>query len=455
MNSDIKKNSITEGSITKGLLFYFFPIFVGSLFQQLYNTVDSVIVGRFVGTEALAAVGGSAGQIYGILLWFLGGIAGGATVTVAQHYGAEDAEGVHKDIHNGFALAVIGSLFLAIFGFIFCRPIFVLMKTPVELLSQSVAYIRVLFSGLVISFLFNMGSGILRALGDSKRPLWYLIICCLINIILDLFFVVIVKTGVIGAAIATIIAQAISAFLVILRIMKLDPRYALRIRKIRIYPEVMKTQLRIGLPGGFQSALYGIANIIIQTAINALGTTAIAANTAFGKLDSVFWLVNGAFGTAVTNYVGQNFGAGKLDRVKKSTLVTLLTDGLLSLVISAVLVIFGRPLLGIFTKDEDVIRVGMEILATVAPFYIAYVSVEVLSGSLRGMGNVFIPTILTLSGICALRIAWVFFIVPLNPVLQNITIVFAISWLATSILFIIYYLYAWKKIKRQAEKAAF
>lgn len=450
MTDSTKANSITSGSITKGLLFYFFPIFAGSLFQQLYNTVDSIIVGRFVGTEALAAVGGSAGQIYGILLWFLGGISGGATVTVAQHFGANDYDGVHRDIHNGIALALIGSLSLSALGFVFCRPIFSLMKTPPELMDRSVSYIRILFAGMTTSFLFNMGSGILRALGDSKRPLYYLIVCCLLNIVLDLFFVVVIPMGVNGAAVATVLAQFLSAVLVLIRIMRLDPRYRLRLSKIRVYGDVMKTQLRIGLPGGFQSALYGIANIIIQTSINALGTNAVAANTAFGKLDSIFWLVNGAFGTAVTNYVGQNYGAGKLDRVKKSTLVSLAADGILAALISVALILFSEPLIRIFTEDSDVVSIGRDIMLTIAPFYVAYVAVEILSGSLRGMGNVFVPTLITLSGVCLLRIAWIFFIVPLKPVLQTITAVFPVSWFATSVLFVIYFIYAWKKIRLQA-----
>ncbi len=446
MSEASEQNSMLEGSIVKGLLSFFFPIFAGSMFQQLYNTVDTVIVGKFVGTEALAAVGGSAGQIAGIVIWFLGGIASGATVTVAQHYGAHDFEGVRRDIHNGYALAFIGSLILTVTGFFACPALFRLMKTPEELMKDSVSYIRIIFCGLIVSFLFNMGSGILRALGDSRRPLLYLVVCSIVNIILDLFLVVIIPLGVKGVAIATVTAQLVSAALVTVRIMRLRPEFRLRPGKIRVYPAVMKAQLRIGLPGGLQSALYGIANIIIQTAINTLGTDSMAANAAFAKLDAVFWQVNGAFGTAVTNYVGQNYGAGKKDRVRKSTLCALTADGITSVVISAVLIAFGSFLLSLFTDDPVVIGIGKRILITVSPFYIAYVAVEVLSGSLRGMGNVFIPTILTLSGVCLLRILWIFLIVPLDPVLERILVVFPVSWLVTSVLFIVYYMIAWKQI---------
>ena len=449
MNTSEQYNPIVTGSIWKGMLVYFFPIFLGSMFQQLYNTVDTVIVGRFVGTQALASVGGSAGQIAGIIFWFLGGIANGATVTIAQHYGANDPEGIHRDIHNGVALAIIGSMFLAILGFIFCPQIFRMMETPEELMQGSVTYIRILFCGLTVSFLYNMGSGILRALGDSRRPLIYLIICSFVNIILDLFFVVVIPLGVKGVAIATVLAQLISAVLVLRRIMNLDPAYALRIRKIRIYKDVMKAQLRIGLPGGFQSALYGIANIIIQTSINMLGTSTMAAYAAFGKLDAVYWQVGGSFGTAVTTFSGQNYGAGNLNRVKKSTNFALFADCTFSVIISTILVVFAPVLLHIFTKDTEVIELGNRIMRTVAPFYIFYSFIEILSGSLRGMGDVFVPTVMTLLGICALRILWILFVVPMRPQLETVTIVFAISWIATAVLFIIYFLIAWKKIRKR------
>ena len=328
------------------------------MFQQLYNTVDAIVVGNFVGTEALGAVGGSAGQMAGIVFNLLVGIASGATVTVAQHFGARNYRKVHEDIHNAVTLAVIGSVMMMLLGMAVCRPLFLWMSTPSELLEASLTYIRVLFLGLPVSFLFNMGSGILRALGDSKRPLYYLIVCCFVNILLDLLFVGVFRMGIIGAAIATNLAQLVSAVLVTMQLMRLPDEYRLKLKELRIYPDVLKIQLKIGLPGGFSSSLYGIANMIIQSAVNMLGTQTVAAHAAFTKLDSMYWLVNSAFGIAVTTFVGQNYGAGKMDRVKKSTRWTLGFDVGASLIIGAVMV-FGCPfLMQLFTDADEVIRIG-------------------------------------------------------------------------------------------------
>lgn len=447
-------NPITEGSILKGLLAYFFPIFIGSMFQQLYNTVDAIIVGKFVGTEALAAVGGSSGQIAGIVFSFLVGTSSGATVTVAQHYGAGNYAGVSRDIHNGIALSLIGSLFFSIVAYIFCPALFKLMKTPEGVLNDSIGYIRILFIGLTVSFLYNVGSGILRALGDSKRPLYYLMICSGVNIALDLFFVICTPLGIRGAAIATVLAQAVSAVLVLRRIMLLDPAYRLEIKKIRLYKDVTKIQLKIGLPGGFQSSLYGIANMIITTSVNTLGISTVAAHTAFTKLDGVFWQMNASFGTAAVTYIGQNYGAGKIDRVKKSAVISLLSEGIGAVLISAMLLIFGRPLFHIFTDSEEVIALGMRILRTLVPFYVTYIGTEILASTLRGMGDVIMPTILTLSGICLLRAFWMFVIVPRNLTLETVFCIFPISWAATSVLFIIYFLCVWKKHRSRIQTAA-
>ncbi|MBQ6550674.1 MAG: MATE family efflux transporter [Lachnospiraceae bacterium] len=443
------ENRITEGSIPKGVLLYFFPIFIGSMFQQLYNTADTVIVGRFVGTQALASVGGSAGQVSAIMLWLLGGISSGATVTAAQHYGAKNFGELHRDIHNGYALAVIGSVLFAVCGIIFIPSVFRLMDTPEELMQGSLTYVRIIFAGLPVSFLYNMGSGILRALGDSKRPLYYLIICCVINIVLDLLFVVVFRLSVVGVALATVLAQCVSAVLVTINIMRLDPVYALRLRKIRIYADVMKAQLRIGLPGGFQSAMYGISNIIIQTAINGFGTSTIAAYTTYSKLDAVYWLVSGAFGLSATTFVGQNFGAKNMDRVKKGTFFTLAMECGAAVLLSALLIIFARPLFSIFTKDESVIEIGCELLRTITPFYLFYSCANILGASLRGMGRTLVSALVTLTGICLFRVAWIYIAVPLKPELSTIALSFPISWFLTALLFAVYYLFAWKKIRSE------
>lgn len=454
MNSTDQKNPIITGPIRKNMLIYFFPIFLGNMFQQLYNTVDAVIVGKFVGTEALAAVGGSAGQFAGIVTWFLSGIAAGATVTAAQHYGANDLGAVRDDIHNGIVLSLIGSGFFVVTGILLCRPLFIAMKTPGELMQDSLLYIRIIFTGLPVSFLYNMGSGILRSLGDSRRPLIYLIVCSVANILLDLFFVIVIPLGVAGVAVATVLAQAISAVLVIRRLTRLDPAYRLRFSLLRVYPQVMKTQLRIGLPGGFQSALYGIANIIIQTSINTFGTAAMAANAAFTKIDAFYWQVNGSFGASATTFAGQNYGAGNMSRVKKTSNFALAADGAFSVLFTAALLVFSRPLLKIFLNDPDVIEIGVRLIRIIGPFYLFYTFIEIFADVLRGMGDVLVPTLITLGGICLVRVLWIFFIVPLRPALETVMAAFGVSWVITAVLFIIYFSAAWKKMmKKHAESS--
>lgn len=444
---------IISGSIWKGILTYCIPIMIGSLFQQLYNMVDTIVVGNFVGTDALAAVGGSAGEVAGVTMWFFGGIASGATVTVAQHYGARNLQGVHRDIHNGYALALIGGALLTAVGIVFSRPLMTVMRTDESLMRDSLIYLRILFSGLIPSIIFNIGSGILRALGDSVRPLYYLITCCIVNIAGDLLLVLVFPLGVTGVAVATISAQTISAVLVTRRIMKLDDVYRLRIRKIRVYGEVMRVQLKIGIPGGFQSALFGIANMTIQSFINTLGKTTVAAFGAYRKIDALFWMVSGALGTSVTTFVGQNYGAGSISRVKESTRVTLIMHAIASAAVSALIVLLRRPLFRIFTDDPAVIEVGVKIVLGMSSFYLTYTLMEVLASSLRGLGIVGVPTALTLGGICVLRIVFIMIFMPIYHSVNVVIIVYPLSWAVTSLLFVIYYLARRKKFLRISSEA--
>ena len=445
---------ITSGSIWKGILTYCIPIMIGSLFQQLYNMVDTIVVGNFVGTDALAAVGGSAGEVAGVTMWFFGGIASGATVTVAQHFGARNLNGVHRDIHNGYALALIGGALLTLIGMIFSRPLMTVMRTDASLMDDSLVYLRILFAGLVPSIIFNIGSGILRALGDSVRPLYYLIICCLINIAGDLLLVLAFPLGVAGVAIATISAQTISAVLVTRRIMKLDDTYKLVLRKIRVYPQVMKVQLKIGIPAGFQSALFGIANMTIQSFINTLGKTTVAAFGAYRKIDALFWMVSGALGTSVTTFVGQNYGAGDMTRVKDSCRTTLIMHAAASVAISAIVVLLREPLFRIFTDDPAVIEVGTKIVIGMSSFYITYTGMEILASTLRGLGIVGIPTVMTLGGICVLRIIFITIFMPIYHSVNVVIIVYPLSWAVTSILFVIYYLARRKKLLSRSFEAS-
>lgn len=438
-------NQITEGVIWKQLLFFFFPILLGTFFQQFYNTIDMVIVGRFVGKEALASVGGSAGQITNLVIGFFTGLSTGAGVIVSQYYGARDTKTLNDSLHTAYAFSIAGGVFFMILG-ILCSPVLLRwMNTSPELIASSEVYLRIYFAGIVFIFIYNIGSGILRATGDSRRPLYYLIICCFLNIILDLVMVMGFHLGIAGAAAATVLAQAVSAVLVTSALMRSSDIYQLQLKKIRIHRRVLKSQLYLGLPGGFQSVMYSLSNIIIQAAINVFGTDTTAAWAAYGKLDAVFWMINSAFGMSITTFVGQNYGAGRRDRIRKSTRICLVMDLCSSVFMCTFLILFRVPLFRIFTDDPNVVQIGAYMLKLITPTYVIFVFIEILSGSLRGISDVMIPTFLTLFGTCLLRVAWMFIAVPKNPCIEMIIAAYPLTWTVTAMMFIIYYHYKMKR----------
>ena len=375
MNSERKTtplqiNQITEGVIWKQLLIFFFPIAVGTLFQQLYNTVDAIIVGRCVGKQALASVGGSAAVLSNFVIGFFTGLSAGATVIISQHFGAKNIKQLSRGLHTAYAFSVTVSIAISVMGWLAAPALLRLLKTPSDVMPDSILYLRIYFLGIVFTLVYNMGSSIMRAIGDSRRPLLFLIICCALNIILDLFFVVGLGMGIEGAAIATVLSQAISSLLVTRALMKSYGILRLDLKSIRFHADMLKSELRIGLPGGLQSFGYSISNIIIQAVINDFGTDTAAAWAAFGKMDAIFWTVCGSFGIAITTFSGQNYGARKYDRVKKSVRISLgMSLGVCGSLI-LFLMAFCRPLYVVFTADQNVIDIGVYMLRLITPSYI-------------------------------------------------------------------------------------
>lgn len=447
-HTDNSVNQITEGVIWKQLLIFFFPIMLGTLFQQLYNTADAVVVGRFVGTEALAAVGGSTGQIVNLIVNFFVGLASGATVIIARYYGAKNQRDLNDTLHTAAALSLVGGILTTIVGIAATPAMLRLMKTPENVMEGSQTYLSIYFAGILFVFIYNVGSAILRAVGDSKRPLYFLIVCCFINIFLDIVLVVFFHMGVAGAAIATVISQAVSAVLVIIVLMRSTDMYRLVPKQIRFHKFLLVSIITIGLPAGIQSIMYNISNMIIQTSLNGLGTDTMAAYTAFGKIDAIYWMISGAFSVSIMTFIGQNYGAGKYDRMKKSVKVCLLLDFIASILVSALLLFLGQFLFRLFTTDPDVIKIGMHIIHVIAPSYVLFIFIEILSSTLRGMGNVLAPMLMTCGGVCILRILWIFFVVPLAPGISSILLSYPISWALTAVLFIIYYYRYQKKFFR-------
>lgn len=442
-----QENGITEGVIWKQLLIFFFPILFGTFFQQLYNTVDAVIVGRFVGKEALAAVGGSTGTLINLLVGFFVGLSSGATVIISQFYGGGREKRVSEAVHTAIAFSLACGVGLMVIG-IAASPIALrAMGTPEDIMQYSLSYIRIYFLGIIPNLVYNMGAGILRAIGDSKRPLYYLMASCFTNIVLDLVLVVWLRLDVRGAAIATIVSQLVSAVLVVLQLLRTKDSYKLVIRKIRLNLFMVMRIVRIGLPAGLQSVMYSASNIIIQSSVNSLGTDTVAAWTAYSKIDSVYWMIISALGISITMFVGQNYGAGKLDRVKRGIYVCLGLSFLITAILSVTLYLGGGYIYLMFTADAAVIAKGMEILHFLVPAFATYVCIEVLSGALRGTGDCWIPMIMTAVGVCALRVLWILVAVPLKPDILTVVFSYPLTWSITSILFLVYF-YCFSSLKK-------
>ena len=350
---------------------------------------------------------------------------------------------MQQSIHTAYAYSLIGSVLFGAVGFVLTPAILSCMRTPAELMTDSILYLRIYFAGIVFIFIFNIGSGILRALGDSKKPLYALIICCFMNIFLDFLLVVVFPMGVAGAALATMLSQAVSAVLITVFLMLGAPDQRLVLRNIRCHRHSLQAQLYVGVPDGLQSVMYAFANLVIQAAVNSYGSQTVAAWAAEAKIEAFFWMISGAYCVATTTFVGQNYGARKYDRIVNGTRVSLLLHQATSVIISVLFFIFARQLLGIFSSDPEVIRIGIFVLRTVTPFYALFSFVEILASSLRGMGDVVIPMLLTLFGVCILRIVWTLFVLPIYPQMLTLTANYPITWITTSILFIIYYF--WRK----------
>ena len=438
-NTPSAANQITEGVIWKQLLLFFFPILFGTFFQQLYNTADAMIVGRYVGKEALSAVGGITGTLINLLVGFFVGLSSGATVIISQYYGAKRPKHVSLAVHTAIAFCLVGGIALMILGIILAPFALRATGTPAEIIPYAVLYMRIYFIGIIGNLIYNIGSGILRAIGDSKRPLYFLIVSCFVNIVLDLLFVVVFHMGVAGAAWATILSQLVSALLVIYVLTHTKESYRLMLRNIRIAPDMLARIIQIGFPAGLQSVMYSVSNVVIQAGVNGLGTDTVAAWTAYGKLDGLFWMMINAFGISITTFVGQNYGAKKIERVRKGIRTCLVMAFAASIFLSTFLYIAGGLILHLFTTDLVVWQIGLNILHFLVPTFFTYVCIEILSGALRGTGDCWVPMAMTCVGVCVLRVIWIIFVAPLRPDIFTVSFCYPLTWTITSLLFIIYY----------------
>ena len=431
------QRQITEGVIWKQLLIFFFPILLGTFFEQMYNTVDTIIVGRVVGTTALAAVGAT-GPLVNMVNGFFIGISSGATVILSQNYGAGNRQGVQDALHTGVTLSLGLGAIITVLGVGLGPWVMSLMNMPKNCMGDASVYLRIYFAGAIGSMVYNMGAGILRAMGDSRRPMLFLMATCVLNVVLDVLFVAVLKMGVAGAALATTVSQFISAVLPILVLLRL-PEDALDLRKLHIDRKLLGRILRIGVPAGLQFVTFDFSNILIQSGVNSFGDVTMAAWTAHGKTDAITWMISGAFGVSVTTFVGQNFGAQKYRRIRQSVWISLAMSVALVGAVAALILTFRTQILGIYTDDPNVVAVGSMIMLSIMPFNVVFMPIEVFAGTMRGVGYSVMPTLITGSCVCLFRILWLMTVVRRWHTLKMLTICYPISWiLAATVFFIVY-----------------
>ena len=437
-----ERQQITEGVIWKQLLIFFFPILMGTFFQQMYNTVDTIIVGRLVGTEALAAVGAT-GPLVSMVNGFFIGVSSGATVVLSQAYGAGDRKGVSDSIHTGVALSLLLGVMLTAIGICLGGRVMGWMGTPENCMADATTYLRIYFAGSIGTVVYNMGAGILRAMGDSKRPMLFLMVTCILNVVLDLLFVAVLHMGVAGAALATVLSQMISAVLPIVVLLR-QKEDQLELRKLRIERSLLGRILRIGIPAGLQFVTFDFSNILIQSGINSFGDITMAAWTAHGKTDALTWMVTGAFGVSITTFVGQNFGAQKYSRIRKGTWTCLAMGVVMVAALDALLLAFRTPILGIYTDNPEVIAVGSMVMLSIMPYEFLFMPIEVFAGTMRGVGYSLMPTLITGSCVCLFRVVWLMTAVRHWHSLKTLTLSYPLSWaLAAAVFLAVYFKGNW------------
>lgn len=430
--------SMLNGSIRKSITLFALPIFFGNLFQQLYNTADSLIVGNFLGSNALAAVSSSSSLIF-MLIGFLSGVSIGAGVVIARYFGAKDYDHMRLAIHTTVAFGLAAGVVMTLVGMLLSPQILLWMATPQNVMGDSVLYLRLYFAGSLGFVLYNVSVGILQAVGDSRHPLYYLIISSLINIVLDLVFIGLFHMGVEGAAIATVISQVVSAVLCLIQLVRTQDCYRLYLSKIRFDGEMLRQIIRLGLPSGLQNSIIAFANVVVQSNINVFGEIAMAGCGAYSKIEGFGFLPITSFTMALTTFTGQNLGAGQLERAKKGARFGIWTTVILAEIIGVLVFVFAPQLIAAFDSNPEVIRFGIEKARTSALFFFLLAYSHSISALLRGSGKVMIPMAVMLVFWCVVRVTFLTITVPLTHSIQMVYWVYPLTWLLSSIAFWIYY----------------
>lgn len=437
MNTSVKKSTtrevdMTNGSLFKKILIFSLPLMATGILQLLFNAADMVVVGKFVNETALAAVG-STGSLTGLLVNFFMGLSIGAGVVMSKHYGAKNHEDGEKLLHTAMPISLISGFAVAVIGVLFSRHLLVWMNTEGDCLDMATQYLIIYFIGAPFNMVYNFGASMLRATGDTIRPLTYLTLAGVINIIVNLISVLLLHQGVRGVAYATIASQAVSAILVVRALCKNQGFIKLDFKKIKIHKSSTFDIIRLGVPSGIQSSLFAISNMIIQATINDFGDITMAGNAAARQIESFLFVILNSVATASVTAVGQNYGSKDYGRIKKSVwqcLFLVMVSGILT---CAVCFAFSEPLIKMYTQTEEATRIGIERLRFFVFTYIIYGIMDVINCSMRGMGYSLIPTVIVLIGTCVMRVAWIYFVFPLSPTLMNVYFSYPVSWVLTAI----------------------
>ncbi len=443
----LKNTDLLKGSIWKSILIFSLPLLVGNLFQQLYNTVDSYVVGNYVSSHALAAVGQST-SIINMLVGFFMGLATGAGVVIAQYYGAKETKRMQDAIHTSLALTFVLCIVFTVLGIFLARPILEMIDSPKEVLPLATLYLQIYFGGVSFSLIYNMASGILRALGDSKNPLIYLVISSLVNIVLDFVFVLYFDLGVAGVGIATTLAQLVSAILVMYQLMHTDQDYKVYLHKIRFEKCILKRIVTIGIPAALQNSIVSFSNVIVQSYISKFGSAAVAGYSTTTKLDGFLQLPIQSFSMAITTFVGQNYGAQNYKRVRKGLYTTLLMCEIVIVIGAFLIYTNGDFLVGLFSQDKDVIIAGVTMISVFAPGYIFLPLSHVTAGALRGVGLSKIPMYSMILCFVILRQIYLFVATQFSSELITVFLGWPLTWIVNAALLMLYYHIYSKKLVR-------
>ncbi len=435
---------MTTGPLFGKIIKFTIPLALSGVLQLLFNAADIVVAGQFAGSGALAAVGSTSALINLIVNLFIG-LSVGVNVLVARAYGSGQLKELNSTVHTAILTSILSGILLVFIGVGLSKPLLSLMGTPEDVIDQSILYMRIYFVGMPVSMLYNFGAAVLRAVGDTRRPLYFLTASGVINVCLNLIFVIVLHMGVAGVATATIISQAISAALVLWCLVKSDAPYSVSLRQLRIEKDKLLQMMKIGIPAGIQGATFSVSNVVIQSTVNSFGSIAMAGATASGNIEGFLWTVVDAFTQAAQSFTSQNYGAKKPERVRRVFFICLMMGIASSLVMGAGAYLGGNGLLRLYTTDQEVIEYGLRrMLITCVPYF-TIALMNVLVGMLRGLGSSMLPMIMSIVGTCGLRILWIYTVLPLNRTWEMLFLSYPISWIVTGIFQLITYFYVKKK----------